>query len=151
MVSKIFLISLYLGIERAGREAVSIQAEWHQMIKACEQNLAGRPEKYGPLSWPITARVLTERYNYTYSIVRVPFPSVRHLCDLSGYHDLDLKTDTLMYSSLATSRFKCTISSFGIFKTSGQCFLIALIGYSNSGWQICYSYQCTVLDFAARC
>ena len=26
-------------------------------------NLAGRTENYGPLYWPITARVLTERYN----------------------------------------------------------------------------------------
>ena len=33
-VSKIFIISLYLGIERAGREAVSIQAERQQMIDA---------------------------------------------------------------------------------------------------------------------
>ena len=33
------------------------------MMDACEQNLAGRTEKYGPLNRPITARVLTERYN----------------------------------------------------------------------------------------
>ena len=26
-------------------------------------NLAGRTEKYGPLNWPIAARVLTERYD----------------------------------------------------------------------------------------
>ena len=33
-VSNIFITSLYLGIERVGRKAVSIQAEWHQMIDA---------------------------------------------------------------------------------------------------------------------
>ena len=32
-------------------------------------NLAGRTEKYGPLNWRITARVLTKRYNkYGYDI-----------------------------------------------------------------------------------
>ena len=46
-VSKIFIISLYLGIERAGREASS------------KLNLAGRTVEYDPQNWPITARALS--------------------------------------------------------------------------------------------
>ena len=69
-------LSLYLWIERAGKEAVSIQAERHQVIDLSAVHfvhlpdsknkfltLAGRTEKYSPLNWPITARILTERYN----------------------------------------------------------------------------------------
>ena len=33
-----------------GREAVSIQAERHLTIDACEQNLVGHTEKYGLLN-----------------------------------------------------------------------------------------------------
>ena len=56
-------LSLYLGIERAGKEAVSIQAERHQVIDLSAVHfvhlpdsknkfltLAGRTEKYCPLN-----------------------------------------------------------------------------------------------------
>ena len=53
-VSKIFIISLYLGIEDAGRVGKGSRSNF---------NLAGRTVEYGPQNQPITARVLSKRYN----------------------------------------------------------------------------------------
>ena len=51
---------------RAAPNLISNHSSWfdHFNIILFElQNLAGRKGEYGPLNWPITARVLTKWYN----------------------------------------------------------------------------------------
>ena len=59
-VSKIFIISLYLKIERTKDKVL---------------DLTGPTVEYGPLNWPIAACILSKRYN------NIPYEL---LCELSG-------------------------------------------------------------------
>ena len=52
-VSKVFVMYLWIQIDEE-------DSNWNELL-----NLAGCTLKYGPLHWPITGHVLTERYNKT--------------------------------------------------------------------------------------